>query len=428
MEIPRNIRQIGDIEHDLHLYMEDYVATFIEKMKKRNDTCIGVFLGQQAKEQDIPCLFVRGAVLVKDYEIEDDRIVMTASAWNGVYEQAETCFKDVEICGWFLCSGDSGLTDLYNLQKSHNENFKSQNQVLFLYDGSREEESVYRFDFHGAHRLKGYYIYYERNEQMQEYMISLEPSRKTEFALTPASRGVSDQAARQFRTIMETKQGKEGQAVKMTADSQEKENAGQNKNKKQAPGTGVSRFLRTVSVAALLCGAGFGMAAWYKYDKMQGVKDVLAVFAGKDSIVEETTSAAGSTEGKEESGQAVVSEVPGNVYPSEATSGSETVTGSSTAGADGQTSQTPAESGSAETTAEETTAAKTTAAESEGQAAEAPVYREYVVQSGDTLNKICVEIYGDTSASLVSEICSLNGMDNADFIFEGQTLKLPEKE
>ena len=81
MEIPRNIRQIGDIDQDLRLYMEDYVATFIEKLKRRNDTFVGVFLGKQAADQEIPCLFIRGAVLMKQYEVEDSRIVMTASSW-----------------------------------------------------------------------------------------------------------------------------------------------------------------------------------------------------------------------------------------------------------------------------------------------------------------------------------------------------------
>ena len=263
MEIPRNIRQIGDIDKELGLYLEDYVATYIEKMRRKNGTCIGILLGRQTKEKDIPCLFVRGAIMAKDYEVDDGRVVMTASAWNNVYEQAEKCFKEVEICGWFLCSSDSRMTDLYNLQKSHCENFRSQNQVLFVYDGNREEENIYWFDTQGAHRLRGYYIYYERNEQMQEYMISQEPIRKTEFAVAPAARGISDEATRQFRNVMEGKQEKE---------------------QTKPESSGISKMLRTVSVAALLCGAGFGLAAWYKYDVMEGIKEVASVLTGGNQV------------------------------------------------------------------------------------------------------------------------------------------------
>lgn len=424
MEIPRNIRQIGDIERDLHLYMEDYVATFIEKIKRKNNTCIGIFLGRQAKEEEIPCLFVQGAVLAENYEIEDGRVVMTASAWNGVYEQAERCFKDVEICGWFLCSGNSTLTDIYNLKKSHSENFKSSNQICFVYDGERDEEAVYRFDSQGMHRIKGYYIYYERNEQMQEYMISLEPARKTEFALVTSVRGTSDQAARQFRNIMESKQAKDGRGVRQTSE--------RNKKKNQEPGAAVSRLLRTVSVAALLCGAGFGMASWYKYDKMQGVKDVLAVLAGQDSIREESTKAEESSKDEE---QAVVNQAPGNVYPTESEtavkneSSQPAAVGESGSAAQEiqETSGEVEESGNAEPVpAESASGAGTETAQESGQAAEAPVYEEYVVENGDTLNKICMKLYGNNEASLISEICELNGMDNADFIFEGQKLRLPK--
>lgn len=423
MEIPRNIRQIGDIDQDLRLYMEDYVATFIEKLKRRNDTFVGVFLGKQAADQEIPCLFIRGAVLMKQYEVEDSRIVMTASSWNEVYEQTEACFQDVEICGWFLCCRDEAMADLYGLQKSHNENFKGQGQIFYLYNGSREEEAFYRFDFHGAHRLKGYYIYYERNEQMQEYMISQEPVRKSEFSLGQPMRGASDEAAARFREIMGSRQ--------------KETKAGQKQKKEQAPGAGVSRLLRTVSVAALLCGAGFGLASWYRYDKMQGVRDALAVLAGRDSVREETEESGqtggsggdGETEqGTEESGQAVVSEIPGNVNPTEA-SPSASAPAAETSAASSQASQSGQETsgsaaGASESTEEETEQ-ETEPETTEASATEAPV-REYVVKSGDTLGKICEEIYGSAGSALIDEICSLNGMDNADFIYEGQTLRLPE--
>ncbi|MCI8548994.1 MAG: LysM peptidoglycan-binding domain-containing protein [Lachnospiraceae bacterium] len=412
MEIPRNIRQIGDIDKELGLYLEDYVATYIEKMRRKNGTCIGILLGRQTKEKDMPCLFVRGAVMAKYYEVDDGRVVMTASAWNDVYEQAEKCFKEVEICGWFLCSSDSRMTDLYNLQKSHCENFRSQNQVLFVYDGNREEENIYWFDAQGAHRLRGYYIYYERNEQMQEYMISQEPIRKTEFAVAPAARGVSDEVTRQFRNVMEGKQEK-----------------GQPKTES----SGISKMLRTVSVAALLCGAGFGMAAWYKYDGMQGIKEVASVLTGGNQG--ETTS---HPEGEsfKETGQAVVREVAGEVKPTEpaAETGGEASQESGNAQAAGETAPTSGSEAPTEaTTAPETKEVQTKPQEPQTSKA-APVlaeekeYQEYTVKSGDRLSVICKEFYGDGSAALVEEICEFNGMANANLIYEGQILKLPERD
>ncbi len=407
MEIPRNIRQIGDIEKNIRLYIEDYVATYMEKQKHRSGTSIGVLLGTQGKENGVPCLFIRGAVLAKDYELEAGRVYLTAQTWNGVYEETGQYFKEVEICGWFLCSADSELTDLYHLQKSHSENFKGKNQILFLYDGDRDEEAVYSFDGQGAHRLRGYYIYYERNEQMQEYMIAKEPARKTEYTLAPVPRGTEDRAAKQFRAIMETKQ------------------------EKKTEKNGITRFLRTVSVAALLCGAGFGAAAWYRYDGMKGLKEAAAVLAGREQVQTD------GQESAEESGQAVIREVPGGVLPTESSSestGTEPAgqTAGESTGAPGQASEAAAgtEPSAGETgNLAETEGSRETAGESTSSAAEpqvAPAYREYTVKNGDTLYQICKELYGYGSDSLLKEICELNNMENADYIYEGQLLRLPE--
>ena len=105
------------------------------------------------------------------------------------------------------------------------------------------------------------YEYRVKTEQMQEYMISREPSRTTEFAAIQPARGVSDEATRQFRSIMDGKQEKEP-AV--------------------SGGNSISKALRTVSVAALLLGVGFGLAAWYKYDGMRGIREVASIFTGKE--------------------------------------------------------------------------------------------------------------------------------------------------
>ncbi len=388
MEIPRNIRQIGDIENSFHLYIEDYVATFIEKVRRKGGTSVGVLLGRLEKG-DPPSLFVRGAVLMEGAEEEEGELRLTAQAWTRVYGEIGAYFKDVEVCGWFLC-GSGELTDLYSLQKLHSENFKGEDQILLLWDGEKEDEAVYSFDPQGPHRLRGYYIYYERNEQMQEYMISREPARKTEFALAPSLRGTSDEAARQFRAVMEAKK------------------------EKTEPKKGVSRALRTIRIAALLCGVGFGLAAWYRYDQMQAVRDVIAVIAGGGE--DEPGTEAEETE--EESGQAVIQEVPGEVYPTES---EETSSGAETEETAESSTRAAESSGSTEGESREPdTAARETEVQAE------PSYREYQVKSGDTLNSICREFYGEHGSALKQEICELNGMDNADMIYEGQILRLPE--
>ena len=411
MEIPRNIRQIGDIENSFQLYVEDYAATFIEKIKRRGGTAAGLLLGKKEKG-DPAVMFIRGAVLFEQVEAEEGRTVIPASSWSRAYEEMGDYFKDVEVCGWFLCTGDESLTEPYSLQKTHGENFKDEDQILFLWDSAREDEAVYRFDAQGPRRLRGYYIYYERNDQMQEYMVSREPARKTEYALTPALRGTTDEAAKQFRAVMDEKK---------------------DKGKKS-----VSGVLRAVRAAALLCGIGFGLAAWYRYDRMQAVRDVIAVIAGGN----EETAEDGAAEG--EGGQAVIQEVPGELpssseageeAPEASSAGAESESAEASGKPEAETDSEPETEPEAETDSEPETEPETesepetepeTDSETETEAQAEPSYREYRVRTGDTLSSICEELYGEHGSSLVREICRLNDMENADVIYEGQILLLPE--
>ena len=248
---------------------------------------------------------------------------------------------------------------------------------------------------------------------MQEYMISREPSRTTEFAAIQPARGVSDEATRQFRSIMDGKQEKEP-AV--------------------SGGNSISKALRTVSVAALLLGVGFGLAAWYKYDGMRGIREVASIFTGKEQA---ETGEALAENGQVETGQALVREVAGEVKPTEKPS-EETVETSPAAGTAAETTtpagETPAPVG--ETTGQTAPAGETPTqtepageepTESAAPAAAEAAYQEYVVKRGDTLSLICKEHYGRGTPALVAEVCKFNGMANANLIYEGQVLKLPEE-
>ena len=51
--------------------------------------------------------------------------------------------------------------------------------------------------------------------------------------------------------------------------------------------------------------------------------------------------------------------------------------------------------------------------------------QSYTIQSGDTLWGICRKFYGD--GTLAYKLADYNGIKNANLIYDGDTLKLPEK-
>ena len=67
---------------------------------------------------------------------------------------------------------------------------------MYLNSGLEGEESVYVTSDDGFYRLKGYSIYYDKNQMMQDYMICRKDVRRVES-------GAGDRVIRDFRERME---------------------------------------------------------------------------------------------------------------------------------------------------------------------------------------------------------------------------------
>ena len=64
-----------------------------------------------------------------------------------------------------------GITN--GIIKTHVDNFAGNDKVLLLKDTLQKEEAFFAYEENQLVMQKGYYVYYERNDAMQEYMISL---------------------------------------------------------------------------------------------------------------------------------------------------------------------------------------------------------------------------------------------------------------
>ncbi|MCD7765507.1 MAG: hypothetical protein LUH53_03185, partial [Lachnospiraceae bacterium] len=63
--LPKNIRQIGEIQGRRKIYLEDYVMTYIRKMENRgNDDFLGILLGERKCTEEAEYVFVRGIMEV----------------------------------------------------------------------------------------------------------------------------------------------------------------------------------------------------------------------------------------------------------------------------------------------------------------------------------------------------------------------------
>ena len=63
-KLPKNFRQIGERDQVLKLYLEDYVNTYLKRLQpaKGADLRVGLLLGSRETHEDIPFVFVDGAL------------------------------------------------------------------------------------------------------------------------------------------------------------------------------------------------------------------------------------------------------------------------------------------------------------------------------------------------------------------------------
>ena len=280
-KLPKNIRQIGERDQTVRLYLEDYVNTYLRRLypKGGQDLRVGLLLGTSEEHDGTPYLFVDGALEMDDVAESSDKVILTESAWKKAYKTMEDMFPKREIMGWFLC-GESGMTlSPLNYWKQHGQYFSKKNQLMYLNSGLEGEEAVYITSEDGFYKLQGYSIYYERNQMMQDYMILRKDARRVES-------GSGDSVIRDFRQRMED-------------------------NKSQAVAQrGTIKVLGTLCSALAVMVLAGGVTMFNNYEKMKNMEAVLT------SALPGEVMAKGEAEPSGE--ELLVEEPAGNVYPTAA--------------------------------------------------------------------------------------------------------------
>ena len=325
-KLPKNIRQIGERDQVVKLYIEDYVNTYLKRLYPAGNQTMraGLLLGTTEQHDGTPYIFVDGALEMEEIETEGEKISFSDSAWKKAYQAMEEAFPNRTIQGWFLCGSPSSQLSPLNYWKQHIQYFSGKNQLMYLNHGLEGEEAVYVTSEDGFYRLKGHCIYYERNQLMQDYMITRKDVHRVET-------GSHETVIKDFRQRMSVK----------------KEEAMLHHRKTSFLGM----VCGSLSVAIL---AG-GVVLVNNYAKMQKMESVLT------SVLPQGMS--GWSEYAEKMANEpdfIIEEIKGNVYPTEASqaaaesgSGGASGTESSISGSGEATEGTPgmaeAAAGSSET-------------------------------------------------------------------------------
>lgn len=170
--MPKNIRQIGQPEGKRKIYIEDYVMSFIRYLGKEstNTYKTAVFLGEYKEWEENQCIFIQGAIEVEGIDLKEGKC-FPKEIWEKIYREIEENFKTGSIVGWMLTRAGMPMETTDVLEKIHIDNFSGQDKTLMLYDTIEREECFFLFEKKHLRKKEGYYIYYEKNQEMQNYML-----------------------------------------------------------------------------------------------------------------------------------------------------------------------------------------------------------------------------------------------------------------
>lgn len=206
--LPDNIRQIGETSGQQRVYIEDYVLTYIRRVfQDKRESSIVVFVGCEGKDAAAGCLFLYGAV---EIELDAENSDMQEAQWDMLYQLAAQYFPGGRIWGWGCGVGIWNSQVDYKVRKMQEEQFAEDGNILFLADLSEREEKVFLYHNHIFEELSGYFVYYERNPQMQEYMLREQPESDG------FESDYEDEVTQSIRTVIHTKQNRQKQMHYLT--------------------------------------------------------------------------------------------------------------------------------------------------------------------------------------------------------------------
>lgn len=375
-KFPKNVRQVGNVSDTPKIYVEDYVDTYLDQLRAqaKEEPTGALLLGENAVVEGQECVYITGAVRIEEVSEENGEICISDTAREEALRDCGEYFPGRDVVGWALAAPGRPLVLSGSMVQIHEKLGLKKNSIFIMKHPEEDEEIYFAYKYHDLMQMGGYYIFYEKNPDMQNYMIN---TRK-QIGVSP-SEVVEDRAAKNFRS-----------AVKEKLEAQE-----QRSN---------SHLVYLTSVLLVVVVLAIGISAMNNYDKMNSVQS---------SIETLSKSVQGGGGGEPTEGDVSV-DPQADQQSASGTSG----TASDAAGASDV-------SGSGGTASGDDAAAG-----GSGDEDSTPVIEEgesgeeyYTVQRGDTLDKISLKLYGTTDEA--EAICKMNGLTDGNLIFIGQKLLLP---
>ncbi len=390
--LPKNIRQIGTNTGNTRVYLEDYVYTYLHTQEEIQDWSRRGFMliGKIERDGEYVRYFISGMIRLKDSFFKDGLLEFDDNAWAYIYQEMKKYYDDLDIVGWGqdVSGASAGMTA--DIERSHKQNFNIQKNVLFLLDFIEHEEAFYVFEKNMLQRREGYYVYYEKNPQMQEYMIGTRKEKELDISVDE----IKEPLVRSYRETLLDK-------------------------KEQLAARKWNGVLYTTSMLLVLSVCVLGVSTVNNVEKMQNLETAVNQISGQSGQADAAPAMSRNTNGASDTDKNTQdSQAPKKTGKDKADQEKEEA--STTESSKGDSTEIESSSKKAKKDKGDFNSLETAALD------EAQTYLlqgYYIVKKGDSLASISKKIYG--TAKKAKKICDLNGIEDMDKIYAGQKLELP---
>ena len=383
---PRNFRQIGTPEGEKHIFIEDYVYTYLHPaFLGMNERRVCILVGRTETHGKNTNIYVNGAFELPEIAYCGTAPVFQEKIRTEICSLIKHYFDGSTLLGWFYDEKGTAPCLTPELERILKNFFGGNNRLLLLSDSLEKEETLYIYEDGAVHKKEGYYIYYERNQAMQEYMIV---SRKdTSQEVKPEE--VRDEALKNYRELVLNRPKKNFQLPAFHS---------------LVYGSGLLVVIAIIVV---------GISMFNNYEKMKKLETAV-------SVMEQKNDSSGTYPALDTETQTklVIEDLAGQVEPTEKENAENLQVADNTAAPDNTAAQD-------NTAAPDNTSDQAASASTQPQSEAEIILQQgyYIVQPGDSMISISKKIYQD--ASHVADLCAANGIENVDNIKVGEKLILP---
>ena len=415
-EVPRNRKQIGEIEKRCKIYIEDYVVTYLNQLaadKKKAPGVAGLF-GTCREADGCKEYFIYGAAFEEGNEGSGK--ISRENVQKLMRLRAEH-FPEHFFLGWCMVLDGENGTIWEDFYRSRLDTFFGMPEILFTIDKKTGENRFYTYPTEMPREMKGYFIFYEQNRYMQDFLVEShqakpEPEREEKDGVAESCRAFYDE--RKARIIRNRVTGFACGALVLLVlfamgskmfTAVETGNVVQGEAESSADGQtediGVDIVLADISEDASEIASGEETGDSFETDSEKDNEDRSGIASQEER---EDSTEAGSGDANED--------IAGIEAGSETSSGDENVSKKEETVPAASVAEEDKQAGN-----KEKNPAKETVSDAN--------YATYVVAKGDTLYGICLSFYGDLE--LFDEIIELNKIKNENNILCGQKILLPKQ-